>query len=52
MNIKEWILIIALIIYLSIVIPTLIDTHKTLKRIENRCSGIKGTKKSNLKKLL
>ncbi|MFQ7605736.1 MAG: hypothetical protein ACLRHZ_06910 [Enterococcus avium] len=45
MNVKEWILIIALVVYLSIVIPTLIDTRKTFKRIENHYSGIKGTKK-------
>lgn len=35
MNVKEWLLIIALAIYLSIVIPTLVDNQKTLKQIEN-----------------
>jgi hypothetical protein len=37
-GIKEWILIFAIVLYLLVAIPMLIDNHKSIKRIEERCN--------------
>lgn len=49
MNLKSWILLIAIIITLSISIPSIVKTNKSIKEIEKYYEKRRGTKDTKTK---